>query len=221
MNTRSVLIRACLVCACLVTASALIARAERTEPVAVRAPFSTFPMQIAEWKGIVQPPFEADVLRILGVDDYLTRVYVQPKRAGAGVGVYVGYWGSQQQGDTIHSPLNCLPGSGWEPISNRVIPLALDGHEPVPVNRYVVQKGLDRQLVLYWYQSHGRIVASEYWGKFYLVADSVRLHRTDAAIVRLTVPVAGEGVTGETAAEAAAVQFAQNLFPTLSRYLPQ
>ena len=88
----------------------------------------------------------------------------------------------------------------------------------VEINRYVVQKGLERQLVLYWYQSHGRVVASEYWGKFYLIRDAVRLNRTDGALVRVTAPINGDN--GDASAERTAVGFVKALFPLLRDYLP-
>jgi EpsI family protein len=85
----------------------------------------------------------------------------------------------------------------------------------------VIQKGLDRQLVLYWYQSHGRVVASEYWSKFYLVTDAVRLNRTDGAIVRVIAPIAGDAADAEMQAERTARRFAQALFPHLEAFLPR
>ena len=94
------------------------------------------------------------------------------------------------------------------------------GAPDLVVNRYVVQKGIDRQLVIYWYQSHGRVVASEYWSKFYLVADAVRLNRTDGAIVRIIVPIAGESAGAEQKAENTAVSFAKELLPKLQPFLP-
>lgn len=211
--------RAWIVFACLVSGWAMIARAQRTEPVAIRRPFATFPARLGEWTTVEQQTLEPDVLRVLGVDDYLTRIYAD--QAHAGVGLYVGFWATQQQGDTIHSPLNCLPGAGWEPLSKSFTRVAVAGSHDLNVNRYLIQKGLDKQLVVYWYQSHGRVVASEYWSKFYLVADSVRLHKTDAAIVRIIAPVLSDDPAGEHHAEQLAVRFAQVLYPTLSTYLPQ
>jgi len=87
------------------------------------------------------------------------------------------------------------------------------------VNRVIIEKGLDRQLVLYWYQSHGRVVASEYWGKIYTVVDALRYNRTDAAMIRVMTPLNDQ--SPEQAAEARAVQFVQALFPQLSQYLPE
>jgi len=164
---------------------------------------------------------EDRILAILGVDDYLNRVYVSPERAG--VALYVGYYNSQRQGDSIHSPMNCLPGAGWEPLSRSFvkIPVTVAGDtKEIDANRYVIQKGLDRQVVLYWYQSHGRTVASEYWSKFYLIRDALRLNRTDAALVRVIVPIVPNQDGAETTAETQATDFIGSMFPVLSNYLP-
>ena len=201
-------------------AAGLVARQNRPEPAPVRARFDRFPAQIQRWTGRQLPPMEDKILAILGVDDYLNRVYVSPERAG--VALYVGYYNSQRQGDSIHSPMNCLPGAGWEPLSKSFtkIPVAMrDGTTEIDANRYVIRKGLDQQLVLYWYQSHGRTVASEYWSKFYLVRDAVRLNRTDAALVRVIVPMAGDE-QAEPRAEKVAVDFVKELVPALPNYLP-
>jgi EpsI family protein len=120
----------------------------------------------------------------------------------------------------MHSPLNCLPGAGWTPVRSDRIALAPSGgaapQDSVRINRYVIEKGLDRQVVLYWYQSHGRVIASEYWGKIYLVLDALRLNRTDGALVRIMAPV----LTSEAEAERDALEFARTLAPLLGRYLP-
>ena len=139
------------------------------------------------------------------------------------MGLYVGYYGSQRQGDTVHSPLNCLPGAGWVPtaVGRRTLSVSDNGHaRTIEVNRVVIQKGLDRQLVLYWYQGHGRVVASEYWGKVYLVADAIRMNRTDGALVRVMVPLRDDGRDAEAASEQAAEDFTRDVFPLLGRHLP-
>lgn len=180
-------------------------------------------MALGDWQGRQEPPFPKDILAVLGVDDYLTRAYfTDGGRQGAGL--YIGYYQSQRQGDTMHSPLNCLPGAGWEPLSKGNIQIAVpvasaSAARDITINRYVIQKGLDRQLVLYWYQAHGRVIASEYWGKFFLIKDAVRLNRTDGSLVRVIVPIAG-GDAGTPAAEETAVRFVKTLFPVLSGYLP-
>jgi EpsI family protein len=212
--------RAILLTAAFLATLGLVAQAKQSEIVPIRSSFVTFPMEIDEWRGRQEAPFEDDILVILGVDDYLTRSYFSP---GAALGLYVGYWQSQEQGAAIHSPLNCLPGAGWAPVSKST--LELDVADPagaprrIAINRYVISKGLDRQLVLYWYQSPGRVVASEYAGKFYLVKDAIQLNRTDAALVRIVVPLAADDADGAEA-ERKGVRFVKSIFPVLNTYLP-
>lgn len=213
--------RASVLFAYFVAATGVIARASHIEPVPVRTSFDTFPMQIGAWRGTALPPFPESIMAVLRVDDYVNRVYYAPARYG--VGLYIGYYGSQRQGDSIHSPMNCMPGAGWEPVSHQTltIPVADAGSSSaIAVNRYVIQKGIDRQLVLYWYQSHGRAVANEYWSKFYLIRDAVRLNRTDAALVRVIVPIPPNLDEGESRAEQEATEFVRSMFPSLSTYLP-
>ena len=208
---------------CFVAGVGLVARAERPEPVPVRSSFTSFPMQLEGWRGVQEPPFDANILAVLGVDDYLTRAYFKSDRSG--VGLYIGYYGSQRQGDTMHSPLNCLPGAGWQPLEKSYLPIQVTDingvQSEITVNRYVIEKGLDQQVVLYWYQSHGRVVASEYWGKFYLISDAMRYNRTDAALVRVIAPVAPNQPNAEAVAEEAALRFARDLMPALQPYLPR
>lgn len=212
--------RAIALCLLLVATSVFLASAREAEVVVSRTTFDTFPMNIGAWKAINDPPMEEEVLKVLGVDDYLSRIYYKPD--GAAVGLYMGFYASQRQGDTIHSPLNCLPGAGWEPVSQGRLQIAnADGRgRDITVNRYVVQKGLDRQLVLYWYQSHGRVVASEYTSKAYLIHDAVRMNRTDGSMVRVIAPIK-VGATDESAAERLAEDFVRVIFPMLPAYLPQ
>lgn len=199
-------------------ATLFIANARKAEVPVERTSFASFPMQIDRWRAVNDPPMEEDVLRVLGVDDYLSRIYYRPD--GAAVGLYMGFYGSQRQGDTIHSPLNCLPGSGWEPVSQGrlVIPGLGPSGDGIEVNRYVVQKGLDRQMVLYWYQSHGRVVASEYKSRLLLIGDAMRINRTDGSMVRVIAPIPHEadGVAAEKLAEG----FVRQLFPLLTGYIP-
>lgn len=213
--------RASVLFVCLMVATGAIARASHTEPVPIRTPFDAFPMQIGAWKGTELPPIPAEIMAILRADDYLNRVYVSPGRYGAGL--YIGFYRSQRQGDAIHSPLNCLPGAGWEPVSQSLLTIPVAGAaapEGISVNRDLIQKGIDRQLVLYWYQSHGRVVANEYWSKFYLIRDAVRLNRTDAALVRVIVPIPPNLGGAEAKAEEQATDFVRSMFPLLSTYLP-
>lgn len=212
--------RAITLCALLAATMLFLANARKAEVAVERTAFASFPMELDNWKAINAPPIEADVLKVLGVDDYLSRIYYQP--SGAHVGFYMGYYASQRQGDTIHSPLNCLPGAGWEPVSQGRLTIPdVDGHgRDVTVNRYIVQKGLDRQLVLYWYQARGRVVASEYTSKALLIHDAVRMNRTDGSMVRVIAPVDAR-VDNTAEAEALAVTFVRAIFPALPAYLPE
>ena len=105
------------------------------------------------------------------------------------INLYVVYFPSQRAGDTIHSPDHCLPGAGWIPTSREVIRLTRPDSSSIPVNRYVVSQLGQRQLVLYWFQAHGRVVASEWQAKYYLIADSIRMNRSDGGMVRLITPM--------------------------------
>jgi EpsI family protein len=214
MKTRIVVL--CLV---LVGASAFISRASRPEVVPIRESLSGLPMQIGTWTGREAPDMDSRVMAVLGVDDYVNRVYYSPDLFP--VSLYVGYYQSQRQGDTIHSPLNCLPGAGWNPIKKGHIKIPVDGGSPIEINRIIILKGTEEQVVLYWYQSHGRVIASEYWGKIYTVLDALRTNRTDAALVRVICPVLGMAAEPEKKAEERAVDFVKVLFQMLNAYLPK
>jgi EpsI family protein len=176
----------------------------------------TFPLQIGPWIGTVHT-FDTNVLQALKVDDYLWRQYSGTHSPP--IGLYIGYYKSMRQGATYHSPKNCLPGSGWYFVETGSTPLqATDSHgQPVEINQFVIQKGLDKQLVLYWYQDRGRVITSEYWAKMYMILDAMLKHRTDGAFVRLTVPFFPET---EAAAFAQGKAFAEQIFPLLQLYLP-
>jgi EpsI family protein len=189
----------------------------RPELIPLREPLSRLPFQIGSWMGSDTEPFSDQVMAVLGVDEYVSRYYTHPDEPP--ISLYVGYYQSQREGDTIHSPMNCLPGAGWFPVSSGRAAVPLPDGQAIEVNRYVIQKGLDQQLVLYWYQSNGRVVASEYWSKIYMVYDAVRLNRSDAALVRVITPF--QAVPGhEAEAERRAIEFVQALFPQLERFLP-
>jgi EpsI family protein len=202
----------------LLAGAAFIARASRPEAIPTHELLAGLPMQIGDWKGQASPDMDSSVLAVLGVDDYINRVYYNLERFPAGL--YVGYYQSQREGDTIHSPLNCLPGAGWNPVKNNHISIAVNGDSTIEINRIVIQKGMEKQVVLYWYQSHGRVVASEYWGKIYTVVDAIHNNRTDAALVRIICPVPGTDIGAETIAEKRAIDFITALFPSLSKFLP-
>jgi len=217
------MIRRLLITSALLLAGAgYLAHATRAETVPPRRPLATLPVTVDSWEGREGQPFAANVLAVLGVDEYVNRVYVSGRTPY--VGLYVGYYESQRQGDTMHSPLNCLPGAGWQSIRQGRTALTVTdtagASRPITVNQFVIQKGLDRLMVLYWYQSHGRVVASEYTSKIYMVYDAMRLNRTDGALVRVITPITGNSTADEDAAAQRAVAFVQGLFPSLSGLLP-
>jgi EpsI family protein len=173
-----------------------------------------FPFEFAGWHGRAGAPLDKRTLEILGADDYLTRLYVDGR--GSLASLYVGYHGAQKQGTSIHSPLNCLPGSGWVPVqSSRIQIGSTTGVRTV--NRVVIEKSDDRQLVLYWYQGRGRVIADEYVSKAYQFIDALRRRRTDAALVRIISPI---DQRGESFAEASAIRFAVAVDPILPRHVP-
>jgi EpsI family protein len=118
----------------------------------------------------------------------------------------------------MHSPKNCLPGAGWEFESTRYVVLTDSVGRPHTVGEYIISNGSDRQFVIYWYQAHGRSVASEYMAKFYLVADAMRLNRTDGALVRVITPIDSD--ENEPGAKTRAEAFAAQLSPLLPRFIP-
>ena len=221
--------KAILVSLVLLAGSAYLGMASKAEPVPIRRALDDLPMTLGVWEGQPAAPMDSRVLAVLGVDDYLQRVYVSPERVT--IGLYIGYYRSQRQGNTIHSPLNCLPGSGWNPVRKDRIEIPVDEGYGIPggpassrnitVNSIIIRKGLDSQLVIYWYQSQGRVIASEYWGKIYTVLDAIRTNRTDAALVRVIAPIADLSDGAAAAAQTNAVDFVKNMFPLLNSYLPE
>ncbi len=218
MSMTATLPRALVLTLCLVASAVTIGRASKSEPVPPRSPLGQLPMAFGGFAGGRAVDLDPAVLQVLGVDDHINRVY-RPDGTRIPIGLYVGYYMTQRQGDTMHSPMNCLPGSGWQPVASGRMQIAI-GSQPVEVNRYLVEKGGERMLVLYWYQSHGRVVASEYWGKIYMVLDAMRLNRTDAALVRVVIPVSHFEADGEQTAETLGVRFVRGLFPLLEHYIP-
>ena len=206
----------------LLGSAGYVAHATVTEVVPPRSSMATLPTRVGVWEGRPAPTMSAKVIAVLGVDDYIDREYMS--RTEPYVGLYVGFYKSQRQGDTMHSPLNCLPGAGWLPVKQDRATIPVTGSDGTPrdvtVNQFVIQKGLERLMVLYWYQSHGRVIASEYKSKLFMVYDAMRLNRTDAAMVRVITPIAGSAPGDEAAAAARARTFVQELFPSLANVLP-
>ena len=153
--------------------------------------------------------------RVAGMSSYVFRLYGDGEGETA-MSLYVGYYESQTQGRTIHSPRNCLPGAGWEALRSAPVTIATETG-PVTVNRYLIQRGNDRALVLYWYQGRGRVAASEYAVKLDLLRDAALAGRSEEALVRVMVPI----TTGEDASFALAAKLAAVAVPAVYRALPE
>jgi EpsI family protein len=138
----------------------------------------------------------------------------------AAVGLYVGYYKSQRQGQALHSPLFCLPGQGWQPMKSESINVVINSdNTPRTINELVVEKGVDRLLVLYWYQTLNRVTASEYWRKIFLVADAFSSGRTDVALVRVIAPIDSGDRTSEARALSLAQPFAERVAAEVQKRL--
>ena len=212
--------------ACAFAATAVFVEAAHTQrQIPKRPPLRAFPIQVAAWRGSVSPDFDERIVRILGADEYLTRIYQQG--AEPPVDLFVGYYGSQTTGAVIHSPLNCLPGAGWQFLDRDRIDLEVApgqqrspaSSRPITVNRVVMQKGEDRLVALYWYHERGRVVASEYASRVYMMLDAARYGRTDGALIRVVTPVNSHSDATDEAARRLTA-FVQTIFPLLGGYLP-
>lgn len=204
------------------TVGALLAtfgvQAQRTIPL--RAPLATSVPTDLDGYRAREDSLSAEERSVLGVSNYLVRVYSPPDTSGhlaKYFTVYVGYYERQVRGKTIHSPKNCLPGAGWEPLTSGVAMLPT-ASGTVPVNRYLIQKGKDQALVLYWYQGRGRIVANEYRVKWNLLQDAALRRRSDEALVRVVVPI--RTGSSEAAAMTQATRIAERLVSSVAAALP-
>src|SRR5215470_4629220 len=180
-----------------------------------RKELKDFPQSIGAWQKTGNDQIlDDETLKVLRASDYLLRDF--RKTDGQFANLYVGYYATQRTGASYHSPLNCLPGSGWMLSEPGKATIALPNGTSFVANKYVIQNGDFKSLMIYWYQGRGRNVASEYWGKVYTVFDSVRLRRSDGAMVRVTVPI----VNSETEAERTAIEFASAASAVMPQYVP-
>jgi EpsI family protein len=156
------------------------------------------PTAIGMWDGADAPADDPETLELLGADGVVNRVYAAA--GGAPVELYVAYYERQRPGVSIHSPLHCLPGTGWEVVSSSTIPYAgaaANGGPAGSIRRLIAQRGATRAVVLYWYSVHGRMVASELASRAYLLGDRIRVSRNDAALVRVVVLSDGNDLAAE------------------------
>jgi EpsI family protein len=211
--------------ALLLLAAVTLYRRGDKDHVPPSTPLSQFPETIGPWSG-ADIPIPQETLDVLGTGFFLNRNYVVPVGGAPDnrghkpgpVGLFIGYFPTQRTGQSIHSPQNCLPGSGWTFESSGLTDVTDSAGKTTEVGDYVIVNGPTHAEVLYWYQSHGRAVANDYKAKAYMLVDSIRYSRSDAALIRIVTPVdPGES---RDSAHLRAVHFAQGLIPLLPAYVP-
>lgn len=197
------------------TALLLFARGS-VDLIPVSEPLSQIPRTIAGLAG-TDMPIDQDTLKVLGAGNFLSRVYT-PDGQSQPIDLFVAYFPTQRTGVTIHSPKNCLPGAGWAFESSQHVDLKDANGNSHSVGEYIIANEENKQFVIYWYQAHGRSVASEYLAKVYMVTDAMRLNRTDGALVRVTTPIDPKEDT--LRAKARVEAFTAQLAPSLPRFIP-
>jgi EpsI family protein len=218
MRTTRIDFRFLVVVALLLSAGLVLQARSRTEIIAPRLPLSEFPHDLGSWVG-TDVSIDKETLDVLGPGDFLLRVYQNTVAAEAPIDLFIAYFPSQRVGDTIHSPKHCLPGAGWQPLESGRVALSLPGRPSFLATRYLIARGNDRKLVWYWYQAHDRALASEYWAKFYLIADAIRMNRSDGSLVRLITPLGNGQRSGD--AENRLLTLAGQVVPLLNSYVPR
>jgi len=195
--------------------AALVMGIGTPQGAALRRPLATLPDSMGSYtsEDRVLDPQE---LAANGASAYLLRFFMDAS-GGNAFSVYVGYYAHQRNGKTIHSPKNCLPGSGWEPLAADIRLVEVEG-ATVPINRYVLAQGGQRALVYYWYQGRGRVAASEYQVKWELLRDAALKARSEEAMVRIVIPLGSP--EEDTAADDLATDTVRRLVPTLDGVLP-
>ena len=189
--------------------------AMRAENMPAVPPLSQFPGGFDGWSLIKESKIEPEVQDILKADDLLSRFYTNGR---VGAYLFIAFFKTQREGQSPHSPKNCLPGAGFEPLESFPIDIKVPSRQqPIHVNRFLTARGEEKTVTLYWYQSHDRIIADEFAAKFWLIADSIRYRRSDCALVRIVVQVNNDDTAS---ASKTAVEFAQAVFPSLSHQLP-
>ena len=178
------------------------------------------PRQIGSWY-TVREGISPESAGVLKADSLVLRDY--ELTPGTRIQLFVAYYRTQHAGESMHSPRNCLPGSGWEPLSRSALSADMGRAHDAEVNRYLIEKDGNRMLIVYWYQERERIIANEFSGKLYLMWDSVRRQHRDGAIIRLSVPLRA-GLTEEQALaqvrqfiRLAAPEITKALFPNTAR----
>ena len=177
----------------------------------LRGSLDSLPRDMAGYSGVDQKVSDEE-RRVAGMDQYLMRAYA---RDSSHFSLYIGYYKAQTQGKSIHSPKNCLPGAGWEPVESSTRSLAT-GDRQVTVNRYLLEKGGSRAVVYYWYQGRSRVSWNEYGVKWELLRDKALYGRSEEALVRIVVPL---DPAQPGSADSLASRIASDLIPRLFEIL--
>jgi EpsI family protein len=206
-----------IVTAALALQGLLLYGVSRPEIIPEAPPLSSFATRMGEWTLAQEGHIDDDTRSVLQADDLLSRTYSREGEA-APTNLFIAAFRSQRTGKAPHSPRNCLPGNGWMESSQGVVKVDIPGQAPIEVNRYIVSRGDQKSVVMYWYQSRDRSVASEYRAKVYVVVDSMRYNRTDTALVRVVTPFTGND---EERASRTATEFIQTAYPFVRAALPR
>jgi EpsI family protein len=199
--------------ALMLAAGGLLRTVSATDIVPEASGLADLPLRIGDWHGRDLERLDRETEAVLQADSYLLRRYA---RDDAPIDLFVAYYTTQRSGHTIHSPLNCLPGTGWEWVDRRREQVSVAPGRVIDINSNVARKNGEQVLVYYWYQSHGRAVASEYRNKLLLVQDALTLHRSDGALVRVTTPI-----LARNASSAGLAAFIRTVYPILTHHLPE
>jgi EpsI family protein len=185
--------------------------------VPIKQSLASFPENIGQWQKVHATTSSTDVVELLGVDDEIH--YTYQNSSGKLITLYVGYYEAVGVTGTYHSPKNCLPGGGWGIDSTQPFPLAIgiEGKSQSSISKMLIRNGDNYQVVLYWYQNRGRIIASEYWEKVYLVLDALTMGRRDGTFVRIMFTVQNNDIAQ---ASLEAGKFAELVMTSLESYLP-
>jgi len=208
--------RVVFICLLLSGAAVFVHHFDTEVEISIKKPLESIPRQIGKWKGGSDLAMSDGASSMLGVDDYVLRDYKSPE--GVHINFYASFFSAINRNKGFHSPLHCMPGSGWSVSATDNIRIDLPNRQEDAVVRMMLLKhGSEFQLSLYWYQCRSKIFASEYWELFYRVLDSFRYRRTDGAFIRLIAA----GVEDQAVALKNLKIFAAKVIPLLENHLPE
>ncbi len=173
-----------------------------------------FPQRIGEWQGLADHKFDDKVIKILKLDDYLNRDFFDGEKV---VSLYIGYYKTHRNFAEIHTPEHCQAGGGWEILKERKRELNIDGAgKKINFIEAVYEKNKEKQVFLYWYQINGKSITNFFLYKLSVIIKSIIYHRSDAAFVRISVPVVNDDVDE---ALRSGERFLKDFVPVINRFL--